>query len=32
MGIVDSIRQESAVTTEQNVSIRYYICSKELEA
>lgn len=32
MGIVASIRQESAVATEQDVSIRYYICSKELEA
>nr|BAA33625.1 IS1358 [Vibrio cholerae] len=31
MGIVASIRQESAVATEQDVSIRYYICSK-LEA
>ncbi|ELW1708337.1 ISAs1 family transposase [Vibrio cholerae] len=32
MGLVASIRQESAVATEQDVSIRYYICSKELEA
>ncbi|QIL85378.1 ISAs1 family transposase [Vibrio sp. HDW18] len=32
MGIVASIRQESAVAIEQDVSIRYYICSKELEA
>ncbi|KJR34773.1 ISAs1 family transposase [Vibrio navarrensis] len=32
MGIVASIRQESAVATEQDVRIRYYICSKELEA
>lgn len=32
MGIVASIRQESAVATEQDVSTRYYICSKELEA
>ncbi len=32
MGTVASIRQESAVATEQDVSIRYYICSKELEA
>ncbi|EOX1815247.1 ISAs1-like element IS1358 family transposase [Vibrio cholerae] len=32
MGIVASIRQESAVATEQDVSIRYYICSKEWEA
>ncbi|EGR1447376.1 ISAs1 family transposase [Vibrio cholerae] len=32
MGIVASIRQESAVATERDVSIRYYICSKELEA
>lgn len=32
MGIVASIQQESAVATEQDVSIRYYICSKELEA
>ncbi len=32
MGIVASIRQESAVATEQDVSILYYICSKELEA
>lgn len=32
MGIVASTRQESAVTTEQDVRIRYYICSKELEA
>lgn len=32
MGIVASIRQKSAVATEQDVSIRYYICSKELEA
>ena len=32
MGIVASIRQESAVATEQDVSVRYYICSKELEA
>ncbi len=32
MGIVASIRQESAVATEQDVSIRYCICSKELEA
>ncbi len=32
MGIVASIRQESAIATEQDVSIRYYICSKELEA
>ncbi len=31
-GIVASIRQESAVGAEQDVSIRYYICSKELEA
>lgn len=29
---VASIRQESAVATEQDVRIRYYICSKELEA
>jgi hypothetical protein len=32
MGIVDSIRLESAVATEQDLSIRYYICSQELEA
>lgn len=32
MGTVASIRQESAVATEQDVRIRYYICSKELEA
>lgn len=31
MGIVASIRQELAVGPEQDVSIRYYICSKELE-
>ena len=32
MGIVASIRQENIVATEQDVSIRYYICSKALEA
>ncbi|MGY5710527.1 ISAs1 family transposase, partial [Vibrio cincinnatiensis] len=32
MGIVASIRQESAVATEQDVRIRYYISSKDLEA
>ncbi len=32
MGIAASIRQESAVATEQDMRIRYYICSKELEA
>lgn len=32
VGIVDSIRQESTVATERDVSIRYSICSKELEA
>ncbi len=32
MGIVASIRQELAVATELDVSIRYYICSQELEA
>ncbi|MGC9493171.1 ISAs1 family transposase, partial [Vibrio genomosp. F10] len=32
MGIVASVRQASAIATEQDVSIRYYICSKELEA
>lgn len=31
MGTVASIRQESVVATEQDVSIRYYICSKELK-
>lgn len=31
MSIAASIRQESEVATEQDVSIRYYISSKDLD-